>query len=172
MKLLFALSTIMISSVAFSAAQPIRENVEIRSAKFSELLYQSLEAKVKPEISETHTGRTTTLNVDKLLSCKKRTFLGGRGPIATYKCTLIAPNWNEFGSESYGSGDKAAMTKKLYDSLSVKATNEAGLFFKNIDLEEVNPQGGTDRSLLNCVRPGKEAREMGFRDTCQLTNAL
>ncbi len=74
--------------------------------------------------------------------------------------------------ESYGSSYKPVLTKKLYDALNVIETEEEGMKFKTIELNVEDPRGGTERNQISCMRVGKQAEELGLRDTCNVLNAL
>lgn len=147
MKTAFLLSLFILSTTSY-AASPIIEDVVIKNKQFSQKIYDALGGK----------------EIKGLISCKK----SGNA----VSCKLIKGGWNYFGMESYGSGDKGLLTKKLYDALALKATTEEGMKFKTIELNVEDPRGGTERNQIVCTRVGKFAEEMGLRDTCNVLNAL
>lgn len=148
MKSIIALSFFVLTSTAFAASSPILEDVVLKNKQFSQKIYDALGGK----------------DVKGLVSCKKTT--------KNVSCSLTKGGWNYFGNEAYGSGDQEKLTKKLFDSLSIKETVEEGMKFKTIELNVADPRGGTERNLLSCTRVGKEAEQLGLRDTCQVINAL
>jgi len=148
MKTSILLSLLVLSTTAFAASSPMVEDVVLKNKEFSQKIHTALGGK----------------EIKGLISCSKTT--------KTVSCKLIKGGWNYFGMESYGSGDKGLLTKKLYDSLSTKATTEDGMKFKTIELNVEDPHGGTERNQLVCTRVGKEAEVLGLRDTCQVLNAL
>jgi hypothetical protein len=144
MKSLILFSLFIVSSTTFAASSPILEDVVVKNKQFSKTIFEALKTK----------------SIKGLITCSPST------------CKLIKGGWNYLGSENYGSGDQEKLTKALYDSLQIKETTEEGMNFKTIELNVPDPRGGTERNQLTCIRPGKEARSYGLRDTCQLLNAL
>lgn len=147
MKTTILLSLFVLSSTSFAASSPIVEDVVLKNKQFSQKIYEALGGK----------------EVKGLISCSKGKEIS---------CKLIKGGWNYFGMESYGSGDKGQLTKKLYDSLTLPVTTEDGMKFKTIELNVEDPHGGTERNQLVCTRVGKQAEQLGLRDTCQVLNAL
>lgn len=144
MKTSILLMLLVLSSNSFAASSPILEDVVLKNKQFSQKIYEALGGK----------------EIKGLISCTKTS------------CKLTKGAWNYFGMESYGSGDKGVLTKKLYDTLKIKETTEDGMKFKTIELNVADPHGGTERNQLVCTRVGKEAEDLGLRDTCQVLNAL
>ena len=144
MKTTILLSLLIFCTSTFAASSPILEDVVLKNKEFSQKIYEALGGK----------------EIKGFISCTKSS------------CKLIKGSWNYFGMESYGSGDKGLLTKKLYDSLKIKETSEDGMKFKTIELNVADPHGGTERNQLVCTRVGKEAEGLGLRDTCQVLNAL
>ncbi len=143
MKTAILFSLLVLSTTSF-AASPIIEDVVIKNKQFSQKIYEALGGK----------------EIKGLISCTKSS------------CKLIKGGWSYFGMESYGSGDKGLLTKKLYDALKLPVTTEEGMKFKTIELNVEDPRGGTERNQLVCTRVGKQAEELGLRDTCNVLNAL
>lgn len=156
MKSAILFSLLVFSATSFAASSPITEDVVLKNKEFSKRIYTALEKKI-PAVKN-------TITIKGLISCQKTD--------KSVSCKLLAGGWNYLGSEAYGSGDQEKLTKKLYDSLSLKAVVEEGMSFKTIELNVEDPNGGTERNQLSCIRPGKEAAELGLRDTCQLLNGL
>jgi len=148
MKTSILLSLLVLTTTAFAASSPIVEDVVLKNKEFSQKIHTALAGK----------------EIKGLISCTKTS--------KSISCKLIKGGWNYFGMESYGSGNKGTLTKKLYDSLSIKETSEDGMKFKTIELNVADPHGGTERNQLVCTRVGKEAEDLGLRDTCQVLNAL
>ena len=148
MKTSILLSLLVLSTTSFAASSPIVEDVVLKNKEFSQKIHDALGGK----------------EIKGLISCKKTA--------KDVTCKLIKGGWNYFGNEAYGSGDKEQLTKKLYDSLTLKTTNEDGMKFKTIELNVEDPRGGTERNQISCMRVGKQAEELGLRDTCQVLNAL
>lgn len=144
MKSIFLFSVFILSANAFAASSPITEDVVLKNKQFSQKIFEALKTK----------------EIKGFISCSKTS------------CRLLAGGWKYFGMESYGSGDQGLATKKLYDSLNIKATTEDGMKFKTIELNVEDPHGGTERNQLVCTRVGKQAEELGLRDTCNVLNAL
>lgn len=148
MKTFIALSFLVLTSTSFAASSPILEDVVLKNKQFSQKIFDALGGK----------------EVKGLISCKKTA--------KEVSCSLTKGGWNYFGNEAYGSGNQDKLTKKLYDSLSIKETMEDGMKFKTIELNVADPHGGTERNQISCTRVGKEAEQLGLRDTCQVLNAL
>lgn len=164
MKTTILLSLLVLSTTSFAASSPIVEDVVIKNKEFSQKIYEALEKKVPAMATSVRGKSVTVLSIKGLLSCQKAD--------KDFSCKLIKGGWNYFGMESYGSGDQGQLTKKLYDSLTLKATTEDGMKFKTIELNVEDPHGGTERNQIVCTRVGKQAEELGLRDTCNVLNAL
>lgn len=153
------------SSFAVASPTPIKEDLTLKNEKFSSLIYQALEKKI-PAV---RTGAVSTVEIKGLIKCKS---IVGFAKIS-HSCTLAKYAWNSLGDRDiYSSGDKAELTKKLYDGLGLKVIKEEGLSMKSIELNVPDQHGGTERNLLTCARPSKELQEMGFRETCQLIDGM
>jgi hypothetical protein len=148
MKTSILLTLLILSTTSFAASSPIIEDVVLKNKEFSQKIYEALGGK----------------EIKGLISCKKTA--------KSVSCRLIKGGWNYFGNEAYGSGDQDKLTKKLYDSLTLKPTTEDGMKFKTIELNVEDPHGGTERNQITCTRVGKQAEDLGLRDTCQVLNAL
>lgn len=162
-------TTLLISSFAFAAPTPLKTDVDLINSKFSEKIYKALEKNVTPVHTGTHRSADTFLTVREMLSCRKSVVLNEG---VKYSCTLLKSGWRSMGMETYGSGFKQNLTKALFDALSVKVVTDTGIKFKTIQLEVADENGGTERNLLSCTRVGKEAEELGLRDTCEVINGL
>lgn len=166
--------TMLFSLSAFAEPTPITENVLIKNGKFSQKIYEALEAKIPAVTMAQHERSVSKIEIPGLISCQRVMVITmGTGKInKKFSCSLLKGGWRSMGMEMYGSGFKQKLTKQLYDSLTLKVKKEEGLSFKTIELDVADGDGGTERNLLSCVRPGKDAVEMGFRDTCEVMNGL
>jgi hypothetical protein len=164
---------LLFSSVAFATPTPLKTDVALKNAKFSEAIYKSLEKKLTVYRSGTHQSADQFVVIKDLITCTKSITLNRNNtPVTKYGCTLLKNGWRSMGMETYGSGNKQELTKALFDALSVKATTDEGIKFKTIQLDVPDQDGGTERNLLSCTRLSKEAEEMGLRDTCEVINGL
>lgn len=166
--------TLLFSSVAFAAPTPLTKDVELKNSEFSQKIYKALEGKVTPVRAGNHRSADTYLTIRDMISCRKSISLNAdtNKPQTKYGCFLLKNGWRSMGMEVYGSGFKQNLTKALFDALSVKVVTDAGIKFKSIELEVADENGGTERNLLSCTRVGKEAEELGLRDTCEVINGL
>ena len=143
---------------------PIKKDLVLKNKNFSELIYKALEKKA----SKVVTGGKTVLNVLNVIQCSRIVGFAS----TDYSCRLLKNAWLELGENVYSTVDKETVPTKLYDILSVKPLKEEGMSFKNIELDEDDQNGGTERNLLTCTRVSPEVAEMGFRDTCQLVDGM
>jgi hypothetical protein len=166
--------TLLFSSIAFAAPTPLKQDVALKNSQFSQKIYEALEKKITATITVLHMRQISTITIDGLIACRRTITMDlGTGRRATnFDCHLLKDGWRSMGMEVYGSGFKQNLTKSLFDSLSIKATTEEGMKFKTIELEVPDQDGGTERNLLSCTRVGKQAEELGLRDTCEVINGL
>lgn len=170
----FPLILALFSVQAFAGGELIKEPVPFKNDQFSALVLKALKKSVKP-VAERHAGADVAVyTVEKGLECREVTALvsGGKKRTTAYCSMLPEGKWKYMGMESYGSGDNEKFSLALFAALDVKASNEQGIQIKTIELNVADPRGGTERNQLSCVKPGQSAVRMGFRPTCQLTNAL
>lgn len=164
MKTILGLLFCFTASAAMAASSPILENVQVKNKKFAELIFIAIKNKAPTRTS----GAITAATIPGLITCQSIVGVAK----TDFNCTLLRGGWNYLGSEAYGSGDQEQATRKLYDALKIRETNEEGMKFKTIELNVPDRTGGTERNQLVCTRMAPEHRQMGFRDTCQIINAL
>lgn len=166
--------SLLFSLTALAEPTPITEDVAIKNKVFSQKIYEALEAKIPAVTRAQHERSVSKIEIPGLISCQRVMVITmGTGKIKkTFSCSLLKGGWRSMGMEMYGSGFKQKLSKQLFDSLTLKVKKEEGMSFKTIELDVADGDGGTERNLLSCVRPGKEAAEMGFRDTCEVMNGL
>ena len=164
MKSILGLMLGLVAGSALAASSPILENVQVKNKKFAELIFIAIKDKAPTKTS----GAITAATIPGLITCQSIV-----GVVKTdFNCWLLKGGWNYLGSEAYGSGDQEKATRELYNALKLRETNEEGIKFKTIELNVPDRTGGTERNQLVCTRMAPVHRQMGFRDTCQLINAL
>lgn len=164
MKSILGLMLCLAAGSVMAASSPILENVQVKNKKFAELIFVAIKNKAPTRTS----GAITAATIPGLITCQSIVGVAK----TDFNCWLLKGGWNYFGSEAYGSGDQEVATRKLYDALKLRETTDEGIKFKTIELNVPDRTGGTERNLLSCTRMAPEHRQMGFRDTCQIINAL
>ena len=160
---------------AMEAGAHIQKAVTFKSQPFAELLVKSL--KTKPVFEQMFGGQSYVYKGGDGLTCR-RTFINdnahpGQPVDAGHYCSILPTGrWKLMGMESYGSGDDQEFSLALFEALKVKAKDEGGMFIKSIELDVPDQAGGTERSLLTCMKPGPQVAAMGFRPTCEFVNGL
>lgn len=170
---LFILSFVL-SSSAFAASTPIKEDIAIESGKFSQMIFDAIAKNTKGKIVRTVGATLKIHKIGNGLSCAKITGLvsGGKKKIS-YSCSLLkSGGWKDLGSKSYGSGDNRRFSEALYEALDAEETKDEGFSLKSIQLEVPDGQGGTERNHLGCIKPTPDGEKFGLRSTCQIINAL
>ena len=165
---------LVLSTQVFASPIPIKEDVAIKNPLFSQKIYEALEAKIPAITTAQHRRSVSIVAIKGLISCRRTMVVGlNTGKLdKSFKCHLLKGGWRAMGNEMYGSGWKQELSKKFYDSLSLKVRKESGLNFKGIELDVEDGDGGTERNLLQCMIPGKSAAEMGFANSCDVLNGL
>ena len=161
---------IMFCLSLFAQATPITEDVVLVNNEFSKAIYQALEGQIIPVHQNMMAGSVAYLiTIDDGFSCMKST----TKKKTSYTCALlVAGGWKAMGMESYGSGKNAVLSELLFESLDAPMVDEDGIQMKSIELDVADKDGGTERNQIVCYNPLAEAKEMGFRSTCQIINAL
>ena len=152
--------------------QPLLQDVTLKNAQFSKMIFDALSPTAKIEESKKGRVTTQTINIEDGFVCNKVTAANA----SQFTCTLLAPQWNVLSSDGkiLGSSSNEKLCKGLYDTLSVKEEQDSAGFTKTIELNVELSKFQTERNQLSVRKVDAEfADAMGVRPyVCSLINAL